>query len=39
MINEDDFKTADRVGHILGVILTIGSYALVLWPLLRATMQ
>lgn len=36
MINENDFKAADRAGHIIGLILSIAVYGIVLYPMFKA---
>ena len=36
MTNADDFKTADRAGQILGLIVSVAVYGIVLFPLIKA---
>jgi hypothetical protein len=39
MSDSHDFKTYDRIGNVLGLVLSVGCYALVFWPLLRTVLE
>jgi hypothetical protein len=38
MIDQNDFATVDRIGNVIGRILTVGCFALVLWPIAKAVL-
>lgn len=39
MIGENDFRTASRLGSIVGFIVSAAVYGIVLFPMLKAVMD